>query len=429
MVRICGSLFGDNSEHKETNGYPTTGFSRQALSLNAGRGKAREIMIVIRYALAILAGGLVAAAACAGEPVPEVKMPAGARLVLDEDWSGGRIDPGRWYVLRRHWGEGNNGVVPENVFLARDTVDGKSRNVLVIRGHGDQYAGPVAGWRGNRTRVGGTIVSRAYFASGRYEVVLKIGSTAASPKGPKDPRRPVGMVPAVWTYAYQWVEAAGADPKVFNRKNPLFNPQLKNEYWSEIDFPEFGKAQDLETGLYNAFLNANMQSRPFSTKAAIDGQYHRFTTIWRTQLVPLPGVTDSQVVEAEGCYWIQDASIPFQLYRGNPLKRLGKDRYAVCAGKEATHFIDGRFAGTNPTHVPAMAAQLNIGVWFPEWGGAAPWEESTISVASVKVWQFDDPGDVRDVLKEQIPDNMDAGGNPLRRGDGQKVRTGAVSKP
>ena len=374
-----------------------------------------EMTITTKSVFSALFGGFATVAACSGEPTPEMRMPEGARLVFDEDWSGGRIDPGKWYILRRHWGEGNNGVVPENVFLTQDTVNGKTKDVLVLRGHGDQYAGPVVGWDGQRTRVGGTIVSKAYFASGRYEVVMKIGSATPSTKGPKDPRRPIGMVPAIWTYAYRWIEAEGADPKAFNRKNPLFNPYLKNEYWSEIDFPEFGKMQNLETGLYNVYTNSNTQSRTFSTKAVIDGQYHKFTTIWRTHLVPLPEVTDLQVVESEGRYWIQDLSVPFSSYRGNPLKRLGKDQYVLCTGKEVIHFIDDQFVGKNPTQVPAMAAQLNIGVWFPGWGGAAPWEEATVSVASVKVWQFDDPGDVRDVLKGDIPNNMDIEGNPLKR--------------
>ena len=66
-------------------------------------------------------------------------------------------------------------------------------------------------------------------------------------------------------------------------------------------------------------------------------------------------------------------------------------------------------------YVPAMAAQLNIGVWFPNWGGKAPWSESSVSIASVKVWQFDDPGDVRGILTDDIPPNMDEKGAPLKR--------------
>ena len=92
----------------------------------------------------------------------------------------------------------------------------------------------------------------------------------------------------------------------------------------------------------------------------------------RTHLVPLDGVTDEQVIEYDGYWWVQDKAIPFESYRGNPLKRLGKDSYALYAGKEATHFIDGEFVGRNEKYTPCLAAQLNIGVWFPGWGGVRP---------------------------------------------------------
>lgn len=243
-----------------------------------------------------------------------------AELVFEEDWSSGVIDPDKWYRLHRRWGQGNHGVVTQNVYLAQDRVEGVQRNVLICRGHGDQYDGPVVGWNGHPSRVGGVIVTKPFFASGKYEVVMKIGSTERSPDGPQNPVRPVGMVPAIWTYAYRWVGAKGADPKVFHRSNPLYNPYLKNEYWSEIDFPEFGKNQELETGLYNAFLNKTHQSRTFSTEAAIAGRYHTFTTIWRTHLVPMPDVSDDQVVESEGYWWVQDKAVPFSTYRGSPLE-------------------------------------------------------------------------------------------------------------
>ncbi len=364
--------------------------------------------VVITAVLAILVYA-------ASEPNPEMTMPESSKLVFEEDWSTGRIDPDKWYALHKRWGNGNYGVVRQNVFMAQDTVDGENKNVLVCRGHGDQYKGSVAGWKGNVTRVGGVIVSKPFFASGRYEIVMKIGATDAAPGGPKDSMRPIGMVPAIWTYAYRWVGPGKSAPDSFNRSTPLFNPHMRNEYWSEIDMPEFGKEQDLETGLYNTFLNANHQSRKFSTKDAIDGKYHTYTSIWRTHLVPKDGVTDSQVAEYDGFWWIQDKSIPFATYRGNPLKRLGKDHYALYAGKEVNHFIDGKYVGSNPTFVPVMAAQLSIGVWFPGWGGASPWAESQVSIASVKVWQFDDPGDVRGILTDDVPANMDPKGNPLKR--------------
>lgn len=202
-----------------------------------------------------------------------------AELVLNEDWSTGVIDPDKWYTLRKHWGTGNNGVVPENVLITQDQVDGVTKNVPVCRGHGDRYSGSVKGWNGKTTRVGGVIVSKSFFASGRFEIVMKIGTKNPTLNGPRDPVRPIGMVPALWTYGYRWVDAGGSDPKDFNPKNPLYNPLLANEYWSEIDFPEFGKDQNLEVGLYNTFLNRNHQSLKRMTDTAIDGEYHTFSSV------------------------------------------------------------------------------------------------------------------------------------------------------
>ncbi len=350
----------------------------------------------------------------ASAQTPILSVPAGAKLVLDEDWATGRIDPARWYALHKQWGNGNHGVVRQNKIIAKDVVAGKSKNVLICRGHGDEYDGPVKGWEGNETRVGGVLVSKAFFASGKFEVVMKIGTSESTSTSPSDPKCPVGMVPAIWTYAYRWVDSGKSDPDSFTRSNPLFNPHMRNEYWSEIDMPEFGKGQDFSTGLYNTFLNVNHQSRRYPTNNAVDGKYHTYTSVWRTHLIPMDGVTDSQVAESEGFWWIQDKSIPFGSYRGNPLKRLGRDRYALYAGNVVNHFIDGEYVGSNPTFVPVMAAQLNIGVWFPDWGGASPWAESQVSIASVKVWQFGDAGDVRGILKEDIPANMDSDGVPLK---------------
>ena len=54
-----------------------------------------------------------------------------------------------------------------------------------------------------------------------------------------------------------------------------------------------------------------------------------------------------------------------------------------------------------------MAAQLNLGVWLPEWAGPAPWKTARVSFASIKIWNYDDPGDVRGVLTDMIPDSFE----------------------
>ena len=363
----------------------------------------------------ILSALLTGAAAAA--PLPP--LPEGARLALEEDWRGGEVDPERWYVPRKKWGAGNHGVSPENVRIEMDVVNGGQRPVLVCQANGDRYSGPVTGHGGNRTRVGGIVVTREFFASGRFEVVMKIGGTERQEGGPADPTRPAGAVPAVWTYGYRFVSVPEGAMDRFHRDVPLYNPHMPaygtgaNEYWSELDFPEFGKDGNFDGALYNTFLQNRHETLTFDVRPMIDGKYHTLTTDWRTRLVPLEGVTDAQVTEHLGHHWVQDKSVPFESYFGNPLKRLGKDRYAVRAGESATHHLDGVRIGENLRHVPAMAAQLTMGVWLPGWGGPADWETAEVSIASVKVWQFDDPGDVRGVLTENIRDNFADDGKPL----------------
>ena len=51
-------------------------------------------------------------------------------------------------------------------------------------------------------------------------------------------------------------------------------------------------------------------------------------------------------------------------------------------------------------------AQLNIGVWLPDWAGPADWETADIRFASIRVWQVDDPGDVKGFLTENITNNF-----------------------
>jgi len=350
-------------------------------------------------------------------PLPD--LPEHAELALSEDWSSGTIDSEKWYQLRKKWGNGNNGVVPENVFLSRDLVDGVEKNVLVCRAHGDLYQGEIVGYEGSKSRVGGVIVSKAFFASGRYEVVMKVGDPHPHPGGPAVPTSPSGAIPAVWTYSYRWVSAPEGSQNRFSRSVPMFNPHFSgyagtaNEYWSEIDFPEFGKAGKFDQGLYNTFLQNRHESKSFDVQRAVDGQYHRLTTEWRTHLVPIPDVQDHQVIEAEGVYWIQDPDISFTTYFGNPLKKLNENQYAVYAGLVSSHWIDGQFVGENRNDVPSMAAQLNLGIWLPDWAGPAEWKTAESRFSSIRIWQYNDAGDLHNILTEDITDNFDPLGNPL----------------
>jgi len=346
-------------------------------------------------------------------------LPAKAELALEEDWSSGAIDDQTWYRPRKKWGGGNHGVVPENVFITTDNVSGSIQNVLECRAHGDRYQGDIVGLWGKPQRVGGVLVSQRYFASGRFEVVLKIGAKEKHAGGPIDPMRPKGAIPAVWTFAYRFVEGDNTKQEDFVASAPLYNPHMPaygiaaNEYWSELDFPEFGKAGKFDSAMYNTFLQKQHDNRFFDVSQAIDGDYHTYTTQWRTQLTPLPDIRDDQVVEAEGYWWVKDKAIPFDKYYGNPLLRRGQDDYLLYEGKIAEHWIDGEKVGENTRWVPAMAAQLTMGVWLPDWAGPADWETASMRIASVKVWQFADEGDICHVLKGNLDNNFRKDGQPI----------------
>jgi hypothetical protein len=332
-------------------------------------------------------------------------LPKGATLVLDESWTNGTIDPARWYRPRKHWGQGNNGVIPENVRVEREGA----RWILVCEAHGDLYDGPSVGFEGRKDRVGGIVVSKSFFASGRYSISVRLGSPP-----------PSGAVPAIWTYAYRYLSVGRDRMKTFVPEEPLYNPLMErygdgtNEYWSELDFPEFGKGGRFERALYNAFCQTKEHSMSFDVAPVSDGAFHVLTTEWRTALEPIDGVSDAQVVEQDGKWWVRDPQIPFDRYLGNPLVRLEKDRYAVPRGVKAEHWLDGKKVGENTRFVPCMAAQLTLGVWLPNWGGPAPWKSASVSFGPVRVWQYQDSGDVRGVLTEDLKDTFDPQGHPRR---------------
>ena len=347
------------------------------------------------------------------------KLKKGAVLALDEDWSGG-IDSQKWYVMRRHWGKGHHGVVPENVKVAQEP-DGKggTRSILVCKAHGDQYDGPIKGLGNHSDRVGGVIVTKDFFASGRFEISMRVGGTKKIEGGPADPTKPIGAIPAIWTYAGWTTRVKPEDAKTFSKENPLYQPGLQEYgpgnafYTSEIDFPELGKKGDFSKGLYNTFMPRKVDSQTFAVDIA-DGQFHTYTTEWRTHLVEIKDLRDDQVIQHAGYSWIRDLKVPFGLYGGNPVQKLGPNRYAVCHGLHAKHWVDGKFVGESTRFVPAIAAQLSLGVWLPHWGGPAPWKESSVAFDRIRIWQYSDEGDVKGILKNDQPNNIGPKGALLK---------------
>ena len=323
-----------------------------------------------------------------------------------ETWDNG-IDPDRWGVYLKKWGGGNNGCVPELVRIGQDTVNGSVRNVLVLTGHGDDYQGTVQGVTKEHgqyvripasTRVGACIVTRESFASGRYDITMKIGNGNLPLRG--------GMCVSAWMFHYE-EHVAGDDPSLPNPDDPLYQPTYRRnggDFWysvvnSEIDAPELGHANrgDYVQGWYNAYLSdldAAASYNQFTLDRGNDvrdGQYHTYSFEWRTRLVDVPDITDQDVIAKNGYYYIAK---PGHTYQGMAsIKQDGN--YRVCAGKEVVCLFDGTEIGRiAETTVSAVAARLIVGIWFPSWSGAAPWDETDVYVSRIAITPFGDPGDV-----------------------------------
>lgn len=363
-----------------------------------------------RFIRIILRGAVLGSTPAFSVPLPPLPTTPPAFV---EDWSRGKIDPAKWYPLRKKWGEGNHGVVPENVRIETDTVIGTARPVLRCEAHGDQYDGPVRGLWGKRSRVGGVLVSKPFFASGRFEVVMKIGDTKPFSGCPANPRVPAGSVPAIWTYAFRSVKVPGDQADDFSRDTPLYNPFIQNFgrglafYWSELDFPEFGKGGRFDQAMYNTFLNRRHDSQMLDLPDVADGKYHTYTSVWETERIPLPGIRDEQVVRSAGYWWVNTREVAFASYEAMPLVRRGANDYLLCRGKRVRHWVDGVYIAENTIFVPCMAAQLNLGIWLPDWAGKAPWSTSSVRFASIRIWPSHDPGDVTGILIDDITNNIE----------------------
>ncbi len=61
-----------------------------------------------KYPVAVMS--IVAATPLWADNVALPPLPSGARLTFQEDWSAGHVDKSKWYMLRKKWGQGNNGV-------------------------------------------------------------------------------------------------------------------------------------------------------------------------------------------------------------------------------------------------------------------------------------------------------------------------------
>lgn len=208
-----------------------------------------------------------------------------------DDFTNG-VDYDRWMIGSGAWGNGNGGVVPENVFYTED-------GILILRGNGLHYArGEVKGQGilkdGRNT--GSAIISKFKTGPGHYEVRMK-------------PLPRLGACTALWTYTYR-------DPTVYDDAD---NHEI------DIELPG-GKTKGSIN--FKHVLNTNYHTVPLNISKDInleevsggniinlaDGQFHTFGFDWYTDPEVIIYYIDGQITA------ITDLYVPYlqsRLWLGN----------------------------------------------------------------------------------------------------------------
>ncbi|MGI2293551.1 glycoside hydrolase family 16 protein [Paenibacillus sp. GXUN7292] len=262
--------------------------------------------------------------------------------IFFDDFQGNKLDTTKWLTAFKQWGgnNANGGVLPQNVSVQ----DGK----LVIEAYGYQYTGDVKGinrdfsLRPDGKRVGGAIATLDYYASGKYEVRMKVAPQ-------------LGVASAIWTFHYEEYEPG--DPMYKNK------PVGGEDYYAvnhEIDMEFPGRPGPAHTnfsfdrGLFNTWIGENDDE--YTTEyaslgqAVDDGQFHTYRFDWHT----------------------------------------GDDNEQ----KRVEFYIDDVLIHTTTDHVPTHASRLWIGAWFPNsWAGTPDFDIETLEVDWVKITPFEQEGD------------------------------------
>ncbi|MEI3536615.1 MAG: glycoside hydrolase family 16 protein [Bacilli bacterium] len=176
-----------------------------------------------------------------------------------DDFSNG-VDFSSWYIANHAWGNGNGGVVPENVHYT-------DNGILYLQGNGKYYSdGDIKGVGDIKDGryTGAALISKFNVKPGRFEIKMK-------------PLPRQGACTAFWTFAYQFtddienknheidIELPGGSQTGI----PTFENVLNTNYNTET------KKQSYDTNLKNIF-DQNIYLN--------DGNYHVFGFDWYTIL-------------------------------------------------------------------------------------------------------------------------------------------------
>jgi len=346
-----------------------------------------------------------------------------------DDFNGTNLDATRWIIMEKAWGIKNGGVVHDNVIV--------SNGILHLIGHGDLYTGKIHGVnkKGQRiegtTRVGAAIYTTNYYASGKYEVRMKLPSQ-------------LGACSAIWTFHYE--EAYPGDPlyaklakvggltvsnllwigltpteadnliKDISGKNEVRLPYLyppvngiyhTTEYFrtkvpdiNRLDLKQdFGKKLEIYTVLKNA---ASLE--PIGSKE--NGYY-----IVRNQEIDIEtpsglkgNLSDISYSHDRFNTWVGQSTGEFTDNFDDLGHAMNDGRFHVyrfdwhtgnqtISSKRVEFYIDGKCYQTNYTHIPTIGGRFTVGLWFPTWTGSPNFDTQSLDIDWVRITPFNENGD------------------------------------
>ncbi|MFD1629178.1 glycoside hydrolase family 16 protein [Pseudopedobacter beijingensis] len=258
----------------------------------------------------------------------------------------GSLDDSKWEKLNQVWGQPDNplyqhgGVIKENVY----TQSGSA----VMRALGDRYSGPLRGAGGQSKRLGGVIKSKQRFASGKYEIKMRV---LQAPD--------MGVLSAAWTFWYKEITSATnpvAYQKALTAGNIASNGKITLNHEIDIEV----KGQNLANPIFTNWIGektGEYDSQPFKlNKGLNDGAYHIYRWDWHTG-----GNGETARVE---------------------------------------YYIDNQLIRTSTIKVPYIASYIYIGNWFAWWAGndtgtykAPDFDTKEMYVDWIKFTPFNEPND------------------------------------
>ncbi|HVU28266.1 MAG TPA: IPT/TIG domain-containing protein [Verrucomicrobiae bacterium] len=333
-----------------------------------------------------------------------------------DDFNGTQLDYSRWFIAEKQWGSSNNGVVHNNVVV--------SNGILHLFGNGNLYTGPIAGYAGSPgQRVGAAIATTNYYASGSYEVRLKLPAQT-------------GGTSAIWPFHYEEVYSGTLYTTLANlggltitnltwiglttnqanslltdltstngSRQPYLNPPTNGLYRTTSLFR--GLTQPSQMVLSNDF-GLSLQIFVVLANAAslnqTDGGYIRNEEIDIETPTARNGSTDITYANARFNTWVGQNNGEYTanydsvgyVFNDGQFHTYRFDWHTASPtvlSQRVEFYIDGVCYQTNYTHIPTIGGRFWIGYWFSGWSGTPNFVTQEMDVDWVRITPFNENGD------------------------------------